>query len=332
MTWFGAQAVFWAALVGAGAMAPHAAARCFQLDRVRPMAAVAVWAAGMVLRAVAAVAIVLLAVVCLPHTPRIPRGLHDLPTGFGSDLAATSTMLLALTGAALVVLARRFRAADREMGARMRPLPIKGPGGSVVVADSRILLAAVGLRRPRVVVSAGALGALDDAELDAALAHEQGHIRRAHRWVVAGAEVCLLLARWLPGTRYAHRELGFHLERDADWWAVRRCHDPNALAAAVCKAALDDAEHGTGGARGAARALAGAGAGHVTRRVRLLLDGCPTGTARRNAAVRLVASALLALTVAAGAATLSHVGAGLAECAAPHACTASAQEAARPAP
>ncbi|MFO1533887.1 MAG: nuclear transport factor 2 family protein, partial [Thermoplasmatota archaeon] len=42
-----------------------------------------------------------------------------------------------------------------------------GPDGSLVVADGEMLVAAAGLVRPRVLVSAGALLALDDDELRA---------------------------------------------------------------------------------------------------------------------------------------------------------------------
>jgi beta-lactamase regulating signal transducer with metallopeptidase domain len=88
-----------------------------------------------------------------------------------------------------------------------------------------------------VVVSTGALVHLDDEELAAGLAHERGHIQRRHRWVLLAAEIARAVARPLPGTRHAMAELAFHIERDADRWALRRMHDPLALASAICKAA-----------------------------------------------------------------------------------------------
>lgn len=116
-----------------------------------------------------------------------------------------------------------------------------GPRGTVVLGGPQVTLGAAGFLRPRVVVSAGALTALDDAELAAAIAHEQGHIRRGHRFVAAFAELCGALARPVPGTRRAVAEIHRQIERDADAWALRRSHDRLALAGAICKSALSRA-------------------------------------------------------------------------------------------
>ena len=94
-----------------------------------------------------------------------------------------------------------------------------------------------GLARPTLVVSAGALARLDDAELAAAIAHERGRIRRRHRYVLLYAELCRVLGRPLPGTARAVRQLRFHIERDADRSAVRGRADRLALASAICRAA-----------------------------------------------------------------------------------------------
>jgi len=112
-----------------------------------------------------------------------------------------------------------------------------GPGDSLIVSGRGVLLAAAGITRPRVFVSAGALTTLDDDELAAGLDHERAHIVRRHRFILVFAELCRSLARFLPGTRTTLRELHFHLERDADHWALARRHDPYALASAICKAA-----------------------------------------------------------------------------------------------
>ncbi|WTW98502.1 M56 family metallopeptidase [Streptomycetaceae bacterium NBC_01309] len=309
------QIAVWAVCLALSVAAPHLAERTISLDRLRPMTAAAVWAAGLALRATAAVAAVLLAVICLPHTRVVRDWLHGLPLRAGSDLGIVLLVCGGLAAAAGYAVLRRFRAADREVLSRVRLLDIEGPGGAAVVSDPQVLLAAVGVRRPRIVVSAGALAALDDDELDAALAHEHGHIRRGHRWIAAAAEVCTILARWLPGTRRAADELAFHLERDADWWAVRRLHEPAVLAAAVCKAALDAAD--PGGAAGA-HALTGGRGGQVARRLHLLLDGVPTGSRPGNAVVRLGAVGLAALAACAFAVTATHAGADLLRCLEPH--------------
>jgi Zn-dependent protease with chaperone function len=90
-----------------------------------------------------------------------------------------------------------------------------GPRGSVIVGGPEVVLAVAGMARPRVVVSAGALIALDDDELDAALDHEHAHIARRHRFVVLTALVLRAIGRLVPGGGRALAEAGFHLERDA---------------------------------------------------------------------------------------------------------------------
>ena len=113
----------------------------------------------------------------------------------------------------------------------------RGPQGSVIIGGDDVMLAAAGLAHPTLVVSAGALARLDDAELAAAIAHERAHIRRRHRYVLLYAELCRVLGRPLPGTARAVRQLRFHIERDADRSAVRERADRLALASAICKAA-----------------------------------------------------------------------------------------------
>jgi Zn-dependent protease with chaperone function len=143
-----------------------------------------------------------------------------------------------------------------------------GPGGSTLVGGAEALLAAVGLRRPRVVVSASALMVLDDGELAAGLGHEHAHIRRGHRYLTLLGTLLSSASRPLPGSGAAFGELIFHLERDADAEAARRGRDPAALASAICKLAGTAARPtgpgwtGLGGsdvAERAARLLAGDG-------------------------------------------------------------------------
>jgi Zn-dependent protease with chaperone function len=78
---------------------------------------------------------------------------------------------------------------------------------------------------------------LDDAELAAGLEHEWGHINRGHRLLSVLGHGLFALARLVPGTGLALRQLTLQLERDADEYAVRRTGDPLALASAICKSA-----------------------------------------------------------------------------------------------
>lgn len=181
------------------------------------------------------------------------------------DLATTAPSL-AVLGAMLWALASVGRAA-RRLRAALRHLAIgTGPSGSVVLAGRQVLIAAAGLRRPKLVVSAGALTDLDDEELAAALDHERGHIARGHRYILAVALGLRAIAVLLPGTARCYRELAFHLERDADAYAVRRNHQPAVLASAICKAA-------TAASLPAPAALAVSGNQSTVRRVGELLQG-----------------------------------------------------------
>jgi Zn-dependent protease with chaperone function len=162
-----------------------------------------------------------------------------------------------------------------------------GPDDSLVLADRDVLIAAAGMRAPRIVVSAGALLLLDDAELAASLEHERGHIARRHRYVLLLGELCGALACPLPGTRAAGRELLFHIERDADHYAIRD-HDPTVLASAICKAAQANA-------LGAFAAALGGGV--VSRRVRQLLKLPPRSRAAHKVPLQALAAAMVALAM-----------------------------------
>lgn len=167
-----------------------------------------------------------------------------------------------------------------------------GPKGTLVLSGRPIVLAAAGFLRPTVVVSAGALTTLDDEELDAAIAHEHGHIRRGHRFILAFAEVCGAVAFWIPGTRELVREVRRQVERDADAWALGQAHDRTALASAICKSALSRARSPV------LSALTGSG---TADRVAELLRNAPSVGRRRDHALRyaalLGAASLVAITV-----------------------------------
>jgi hypothetical protein len=161
-----------------------------------------------------------------------------------------------------------------------------GPGGSVIVPGPEVLLAAAGIARPRVVVSAGALLQLDDEELAAGLEHERGHIARRHRWLLLAGELARGVGRPIPGSSRALRELSFHLERDADRWTLRRRHDRLALASVICKAATTAVP---------LAAVASLGGADVTARVRELMGEAPARSRPgRGAIARVVAVCLVA--------------------------------------
>jgi len=297
-------------LVGAAITAPH----LLRLESVHPATAAVIWFAAVCLRALVALFIALFVVFYLPATALFDVVTHwcwhtALPlitshlglSGHSLGDAALLVPVLALAASMLSVCVGLWRA-TRAVGAWVRRTSIgPGPQESLIVGEHDIVVAATGLRRPRVIVSAGALTCFDDEELAASLEHERGHIARRHRFVLVTAEIFRSLARALPGTRRAVAELIFHLERDADRWALERMHDPIALASAICKAARSQTSHG-----GALLALSG---GAVTRRVRQLLE-C-TVMPGRQAGLDLLAATMVILVVGLGAALPSATLAGI---------------------
>lgn len=287
-------------LVGAGLAAPH----FLRLESAHPATAAAIWLAAVCLRALVALLLAVLAVLYLPGTALFQVVTHwcwhaavpllTTHLGLNGHSVGDLAPLLPGLGLALSLLSVCFglwRAA-RVIGAWVRHTSIgPGPHRSLIVGESDVLVAAAGLRRPRVIVSAGALTTFDDEELAASLAHERGHIEHRHRFVLLFGEVCRSLARFLPGTRRAVDELVFHLERDADRWAIERRHEPAALASAICKAAQRPAYSG-----GALMTLSGRG---VACRVRQLL--APHVIWRRDRRLDALAVGMVALVLTLGA-------------------------------
>jgi Zn-dependent protease with chaperone function len=289
------------AVLLATAMAlPHAVT----LDRARPAIAATIWGCALAVRAACVLFAVAYLVLFLPATAVFATFTHWcwhavlplLATHLGLDghrVGDAATILPAFLLAVSLVsvmfgLARATRSVRLWL---VRSALGVGPRNAVIVGGAEVVLAAAGLARPRVVVSAGALAALDDEELAAGLDHEHGHIARRHRFVLVFAELCRAVARVLPGTSRAVRELRFQLERDADRWALSKRNDPFALASAICKAATVRAEPGL--------ACAGLGDGRASRRVDELmaLETRPCGRLSTRA-LGAGAAAMVALNVA----------------------------------
>jgi hypothetical protein len=257
----------------AGFTLPH----LLQLQRAAPVTAALIWASALSLRALTVALAVTWLVLFFPATHAFEALTHwcwhhlVATEVNGHDVGHVTTLVPALLGVASLIslfagTARLARALHRLTSASRR----LGPAGSVVVGGRDVMLAVAGLRRPAVLVSAGAMLELDDDELEAALAHERAHIERRHRYVLVYAELCRALAHLLPGTRHAVDELAFHLERDADRWALARRIDRRALAAALRKAAGPRRE-----ARGLVMALGG---GRVQERLDEILSGPQHGS------------------------------------------------------
>ena len=282
-----------AAIVAAGIVLPHA----LPLQRVTPVTAVVLWLSSLALRATVCVLGVIALFYFLPGTGLFVALTHwcaDVGPGVeGHGVGALALYLApAALAASLVVMgvagARDARAARVLVSRHAVGL---GPRNSLIVGGSDVLFAVAGVVRPRIVVSAGALASLDDGELTAALDHEAGHIARRHRFVMLLAMGLHAAGRLVPGGARGLRELAFHLERDADRWALRRHDDRVALASVICQAATGERT----------RALVGLGDTDVRERVGQVLGRSSGATRRARTAFNALAAAMAVCTVAAAA-------------------------------
>ncbi len=290
-----------AALLVAAIGVPH----LLRLDRAPPGIAAAIWLSALMLRALASIVAVLALEIYLPVSAWLePLGAWCFDagvtalSGHGAVDIVLALPALVLAASLAGVMAGLWRASRRVQRLLRSSVVGPGPGESLIIADGALLVAVAGLRRPRVVVSAGALLALDDEELLASLEHERGHIALRHRYLIVAAELARAVGRFLPGTRAAARELIFALERDADRYAIARRHDPAALASAICKAAQ-------GSVPGVPTLALGGGV--VARRARLLLEaGAVAAAPRAHLGLIALAPVMVAL-VAASAIALPFV-------------------------
>jgi len=179
------------------------------------------------------------------------------------------------------VLAGRARAALERAAGLMR---IPTPPLAVLDEDAMVLQCA-GVRRPSILISRGACAALDDAELETALAHELAHLERrdpALGWALMAARLVL----WFnPVVHVVSRALTQELERRADERSATATGDGVALASALLKVfrGTDGADRAprwpvpgldTGG-----RAVTRFRAAALEARCRRLLDGAPAAAA-----------------------------------------------------
>jgi Zn-dependent protease with chaperone function len=301
-----------AILAVAGIVLPH----ILRLGRVRPVTAATFWAAALTLRALTTFSAALYVLVVFPDTGAfkvlthwcehsvLPLvGMHVDLQGHTFGAVAVLVPVVAIAFALTRAAVRMTRVA-RSVERMLRSAALgTGPHASVIVGGPEVAVAAAGLWRPKIVVTAGALATLDDDELAAGMAHEKGHIARRHHLLLAYAEACRAVAAVLPGTRRAVSELRFQLERDADEWALRRAHDPSALASAICKAATMRT--------GNDPAVVSLGGGGLERRLDRLMDETPVAPCSvRRRIVDSAAVLMVCITLSATVAIPSEALAG----------------------
>jgi Peptidase family M48 len=113
----------------------------------------------------------------------------------------------------------RARRRQRELLSLLGHGDPKVPGALVVDHPGAAAYCVPGLRS-RIVVSAGTLELLDQAELAAVLAHERAHLRERHDLVLLPFTALLRAFRWSPAARDAAGSVALLLEMLADDHAV----------------------------------------------------------------------------------------------------------------
>jgi Zn-dependent protease with chaperone function len=156
--------------------------------------------------------------------------------------------------------------------------------GAVLVEHSEPVAYCVAGRHPTVILSTGALQALEPAQVSAVLAHERAHLTGRHHRLLALARISSLVFPVLPLMRDADAQVARLVEMHADDSAARTS-DPRSLAAALVVLATGTSP---------APALAASATDSAQRIRRLLRPAEPLAPARRQ--VLRATAALLALT------------------------------------
>jgi Zn-dependent protease with chaperone function len=199
--------------------------------------------------------------------------------GFGLTLSGAVAARTALT---------HVRAAGRQALRRAQTARLVGwpePAlGAVLVKHAQPAAYCVAGRQPTVILTTGAVRALDPGQLAAVLAHERAHLAGRHHRLVALARIGREVLPFLPLMRDAEKQVARLVELHADD-AAARARDPRLLATALVILVTPASP---------ASALA-AGATDSVQRIRRLLGPCePLGPGRRH--LLRAAAATLAMT------------------------------------
>ena len=219
----------------------------------------------------------------------------------GRDPRVSGLRLLALAAGLLLLLllcwilvaafavVMRARRRQRMLLSLLAHGDPKVPGALVVDHPAAAAYCVPGLKS-KIVISAGALNLLDQAELAAVLAHERAHLRERHDLVLLPFTALLLVFRWTGVAREANAAVGLLVEMLADDRA-RRHRPARELATALLRVGA------AGGVHAPAGALA-AGGGQVAARVSRLLRPAPRLSVPALALIGLAAIGAVAVPVA----------------------------------
>jgi Zn-dependent protease with chaperone function len=225
----------------------------------------------------------------------------------GATVAGLGLILAGAVGAAAAVSAMTYlRSAGRQARRHAQTARLVGhpePGLSAVLVEHPQPAAyCVAGRDPTVILTTGALRALDPGQLDVVLAHERAHLAGRHHQLLAMARIGRRMLPFVPLMRDVDIQVARLVELHADDQA-RRAGDPGQLATALVVLAT---------AASPAAALAAAATDTVQRIHRLLRPAEPLGLARRqllraSAAALALTPVLLALAPAVVALALGRV-------------------------
>jgi len=154
-----------------------------------------------------------------------------LPDALGLTLAADLLIVLFVVFGSLMARTVRSRARHRRL---LNLLARESPQypGTELIEDIRPVAYCLPGRRPRIVMSDGALQLLSSREARAVIGHEQGHAHEHHGLVMLPMVGLQKLFAWVPYARLAPVEIASLLEMSADDYSSRR-NDPRHLAAAL---------------------------------------------------------------------------------------------------
>jgi beta-lactamase regulating signal transducer with metallopeptidase domain len=220
--------------------------------------------------------------------------------GLGLTLAGAVAVRTVLTATA------QLRAAGRQAQRHAQTARLVGHPeptlGAILVEHSQPTAYCVAGRQPTVVLTTGAVRALDPGQLEAVLAHERAHLAGRHHRLVALARIGREVLPFLPLMRDAEDQVARLVELHADD-AATRARDPRLLATALVVLATP---------ANPAPALAAGATDSILRIRRLLGPSEPLGRVRRHllratAAALALNPVLLALTPAVIALALGKV-------------------------
>jgi len=140
--------------------------------------------------------------------------------------SARDARRLAQAGSAPVAVRRRVVTLARILNVTPPP---------VVVGDCPGGAAAIGIRKPVLLLDAGYVDTLDERELDGVLAHELAHVARHDNLVAYLFGLGRDLTFFLPGGSWALRQLLVERELAADQTAIGATRRPGALAGGLLK-------------------------------------------------------------------------------------------------